>query len=615
MFRRFFPSLSHRVARRLAGFAGSNRGSVSVELVLTLPLLLWALAATVVFFDGYKARYQTQMAAQTVADIMSRSTDLFTGPYIEGLNGVFDFLAESRYPTRIRVSSVIWDSANQRNRLQWSYGTRGLTGLPEDTFELLQNDDLETLRARFGDDPSYSFTGAAAQMPVTDLANRIPPVLPGEALLVVETFALWEPFANVGVGRLRFTPVVVVRPRFAPWINFQGVEPIYPEADYELAWTGGGNDSLPDPNQPAPDPTPAPNDPSRSFSFDNGVTTGWSRTTITAGGPTGGYLGPFGTETWASPVTLSLDTLGANRNATITFDLLVIDSWDGLTGSWHLPRGDIFQILFDGTPISWDPFVAATAAPYDRDRVQGGYLGAMTYTVAMTRTRMGTNFTGNSGFIDQIWRVTLNLYNAPQTFTLGFSTGVDEALDNESFGIDNFAFTVAGSGTAAPFTPNAANLLTADPHTRYPRYRGCPEYRIAAPWLTMRRSDLPSGLSMQRTVGGTQQLNRCSGFSGTTGYVTASPHLILNYDNENVSSTTSGILLRMEDGNSGRTCDSTLLLRDPNGQWYFNDDFSGAGYNAGLQITNPPSGQYAIFIGTYSSGSCNSTLTVSRYTR
>ncbi|MFN4101699.1 MAG: hypothetical protein ACK4GT_18205, partial [Pararhodobacter sp.] len=220
-----------QVLRRRAGrFAGSSRGAVSVELVIVLPLLLWALAATVVFFDGYKQRYQAQMAAQTVADIMSRHTDNFSGPYVEGQNEVFDFLANNRYPTRIRVSSVIWDSANQRNRLQWSYGTRGMAPLPADTFELMQAGDYTTLLTRFGEDESFSFTGAAAQMPVTDLPERIPPVLPGEALLLVETFALWEPFANVGVGRLRFTPVVVVRPRFAPFINFEGVETIHPEA-------------------------------------------------------------------------------------------------------------------------------------------------------------------------------------------------------------------------------------------------------------------------------------------------------------------------------------------------------------------------------------------------
>ena len=66
---RQLPRPLTRPARR---FGVESGGSVSMELVLTLPLLLWALAATAVFYDGYRARYQAEMAAQTVADIMSR---------------------------------------------------------------------------------------------------------------------------------------------------------------------------------------------------------------------------------------------------------------------------------------------------------------------------------------------------------------------------------------------------------------------------------------------------------------------------------------------------------------------------------------------------------------
>jgi len=597
------------LSRRAGGFAGSSRGSVSVELMVILPLLLWALAATAVFFDGYKARYQAQMAAQTVADIMSRNTELFTAAYVEGQNDVFDFLANNRYPTRIRVSSVIWDSANQRNRLQWSYGTRGLTPLPAETFELMQTGDHETLLAFFGEEESFSFTGAAAQMPVTDLPDRVPPVLPGEALLVVEAFALWEPFASVGVGQLRFTPVVVVRPRFAPWINFEGVEPVFPEAAYEIAWTGSGNDSLPDPNENT-DPPAVPPTATLSYTFENGVTTGFSHSTIRTGGPTGSYLGLFGSETWDNPVTLAVDLLTAGTNATIAFDLLIVDTWDGYDPQWSLPRGDTFTLLIDGVPISLDPFAAWDRGLYPNARVSAGYLGAMTYRVSMVRTRSGTNFAGGST-ADQVWRVTLTLDNAPRTFQLGFSAGTDSAISDESWGLDNLTISASGSGSPAPFTANASQRLTDDPHTRFPRYSGCPEYRISAPWLSMTRSDLTTGVSIQRQASGGTLISSCA--SGLARYANASPHLVLNYDNQNVSSTNSALLLQMEDNNNGRSCDTTLIVRDPNGQWFFNDDYSG--WNAGLRITNAPSGQYVIFIGTYNRTSCNSTLSIGLWTR
>ncbi len=599
-----------RVRRRARGFVTGARGSVSIEFVLSLPLMLWGLAAMVVFFNGYQARYHAQMAAQTVADIMSRETNLFTANYIEGLNDVYDFLADNTYETRLRVSSVIWDSANERNRLQWSYATRDLSELPADVFELLDNGDYAGLQQAFGEDESVTFANAVYQMPVEDLADRIPPVLPGEALLLVEAFSLWEPFANVGIGQLRFSPVIVVRPRFAPWINFDGIEPIYPETDYEIAWTGGGNEELPDPGDEVDEPDPDTGQVA-SFGFDDGVTTGFSQSTITQNGPNGAYLGPFGQATRNAPVTLNVSLPQAGSVATIEFDFLRIDSWDGFDATWGGTLGDSFTVMIDGTPISMDPFVHSTLAPYPRSRASAGYLRSMTYRMTMTPTSPLQNVTGQY-YEDQTWHVVLTIDNAPQTFQLGFSSTLSEDIHNEAWGLDNLTIASAGSGTAPSFIADPARALGADPNTRFPRYSGCPDYRIAAPWLSMGRSDLATGIRMPQRTGTSTNLSACGNTLRGWGWMNASPHLILNYDNENISSTSTALQLRLDDGNSGYTCDTTLAVRDPNGQWYFNDDYSG--WNAGLRITNAPSGQYVIFTGGYSSTACNAHLIIDEWT-
>lgn len=595
------------LSRSLRRFGVETRGSASVELVIVLPLLLWALAATAVFFDGFKARYKAEMAAQTVADILSRETQLFTPAYVNGLNTVYDFLADSRYPTRLRVSSLIWDSVAGRPRLQWSYGTNGLAALPTNTFELLQGGDVQTLQALFGADSSFSFAGAATQMPVADLLTRVPPILPGESVMLVETFSLWTPFSNVGMGQMRLSPVVAVRPRFAPWVSFEGIAPIFPETDYELAWTGGGADPLPDPVDP--DPQPAPN-PTRTFSFDDGVTTGWSRTQTTSGGPTGSFLGIFGSETYATPVTLAVDLLTAGTNATIAFDLILADSWDAYSTQYALPRGDNLTLLIDGQPISMDVFAGSVdARPFQNTRSSAVYLGGATYRLTMvqqTTAPAGTNFVGSS-WNDHLWRVTLAIENAPRNFSLGFSAGTDSGASDEGFGLDNLTIAASGTGTAAPFAPIAANLQSVDPHTRFPRYSGCPDQRIAAPWLSMRASDLSTGITFTRMAGGATNLNTC-GHTGGLGRMNASPHLILNYDAQSGGNT---LQFTMNDGNSGYTCDTTLLIRDPNGQWRFNDDLSG--YNAGIRIASAISGHYAVFIGTYGNSMCSAALTINRY--
>ncbi|WP_395942960.1 hypothetical protein [Brevundimonas sp.] len=56
--------------------------------------------------------------------------------------------------------------------------------------------------------------------------------------------------------------------------------------------------------------------------------------------------------------------------------------------------------------------------------------------------------------------------------------------------------------------------------------------------------------------------------------------------------------------------DTTLLINTPNGRWYCDDD-SGGGMNPKVQITNPQSGRYDVWVGTYGDDMVQSTLKVS----
>lgn len=156
-------------------FRDDTSGAVSVETMIILPLLLWALVATVVFFDAFRTRHQAQTAALTVADIISRWTDEreLTTDYLEGMNDVFDFLANSRQPTRLRISAVIWESGPQRNLVQWSYGTRGLAPLPPNFFALLNAQSDQPLDNAFGGDDSFSFAGlrGSCRCPISSTAS------------------------------------------------------------------------------------------------------------------------------------------------------------------------------------------------------------------------------------------------------------------------------------------------------------------------------------------------------------------------------------------------------------------------------------------------------------
>ena len=76
------------------------------------------------------------------------------------------------------------------------------------------------------------------------------------------------------------------------------------------------------------------------------------------------------------------------------------------------------------------------------------------------------------------------------------------------------------------------------------------------------------------------------------GYVTTQPDYELEYtagDWELFISVTS-------------EADTTLVVNDPNGEWHCNDD-GAAGLNPGLTFSDPESGVYDIWVGTYMSGS------------
>lgn len=171
-------------------FRRDSRGAMSVEAVFVLPMLVFVYVAMFVFFDAYRTQNVALRAANTVGDLLSRETASVNPAYVEGMNGVFDYLVNSRFPTRLRVTSVGWDDNDQSYTVIWSHGTRGQQAL------------------------------TAADINAT--SDRMPMLAEGETLIVVETRVEYAPAFNVGIGPRTFLHFVPTRPRFAPqlvWAN------------------------------------------------------------------------------------------------------------------------------------------------------------------------------------------------------------------------------------------------------------------------------------------------------------------------------------------------------------------------------------------------------------
>ena len=88
--------------------------------------------------------------------------------------------------------------------------------------------------------------------------------------------------------------------------------------------------------------------------------------------------------------------------------------------------------------------------------------------------------------------------------------------------------------------------------------------------------------------------------SGCAGWVASAPDFELTY------SAGSLPLIISAASNS----DTTLLINDPNGNWFCDDDGGNAGLNPSLRFNNAASGVYDIWIGSYSQGN-NATASLS----
>lgn len=176
-------------SRALRNFAEDRRGSQTVEAVVMFPLLFWTMLAMLVFFDAYRQSSLNVKAAFTISDMISREVEPITPAYLDGASRLFSELARSSTQAKMRVTVVYYDSARQRFYRDWSHQRGGVT--------VLSNND------------------------VRDLKSRLPIVPNNERLILVETWADYDPPFDVGLQRQDLYNFVFTRPRFAPQVKFQ----------------------------------------------------------------------------------------------------------------------------------------------------------------------------------------------------------------------------------------------------------------------------------------------------------------------------------------------------------------------------------------------------------
>lgn len=179
----------------LVRFLRREDGTVSVEAIIILPILLWAYGAMFVFWDAYKTQNVNLKATYTIADLISRQADPLTPAYIDGLNDLYGFLlgpSNSSGGNDIRVSVI----ANRLNpvsgqeelELDWSCAT----GV------FMKHDTVDAL------------------------APRMPIIAPNDQLIVVETRMDWTPPISIGLSPGTRSNLIYTSPRFVPQVLLSG---------------------------------------------------------------------------------------------------------------------------------------------------------------------------------------------------------------------------------------------------------------------------------------------------------------------------------------------------------------------------------------------------------
>ncbi|HPE24807.1 TadE/TadG family type IV pilus assembly protein [Albidovulum sp.] len=172
----------------LRNFHRSQRGVISVEAIMILPILIWAFFGSFTIFEAFRQRSISLKATYTIADMLSRQIDAVGPDAIDGLNDVFEYLTFARDPSWIRVTSVYWDKNQNRFRQKWSRATHDHDGLTDTTLQ--------------------------------DMVDYVPAMASGDTVLLVESYMPFRPVFDMGLASGVTRHVIVTRPRFASQVIY-----------------------------------------------------------------------------------------------------------------------------------------------------------------------------------------------------------------------------------------------------------------------------------------------------------------------------------------------------------------------------------------------------------
>lgn len=185
-------ALIRTLLRPFRRFRDRSDGSLTVESVFIIPIMMLGLTGFYAFWDVYRTQNMVQKASYAVADMLSREMVPATPAFIDGLEDTLEFLI--RDEARIRVTSI--------RRI--SDGPTGTVGL----------------------DVLWSYSPGNVIQPLTEarlfeVADDIPMMAVGSNMVLFEVQVPYTP-VNDMIEIETLEEMVAMRPRFLPTLCMQG---------------------------------------------------------------------------------------------------------------------------------------------------------------------------------------------------------------------------------------------------------------------------------------------------------------------------------------------------------------------------------------------------------
>jgi len=108
-----------------AALLRDERGTITIEFVIWLPLLMFWFVASVAFYQAYKSRNDASNVAHTLTDILSRQVEVNDAFFTELYALQDQLMPNAPAGATLRVTNVRYDAGNTRYEVLWSRAIGG----------------------------------------------------------------------------------------------------------------------------------------------------------------------------------------------------------------------------------------------------------------------------------------------------------------------------------------------------------------------------------------------------------------------------------------------------------------------------------------------------------